>query len=87
VLRDTATHTVETFTVASNDPGAATVTASASIPTAPTNWAAIIAGGAIVDAVFTSYGSTISAQRLFAVVADETTRTVAGSGTPRKWAP
>lgn len=87
VLRDTATHTVEAFTVASNDPGAATVTASASIPTAPTNWAALVAGGAIVDVIFTSFGSTVAAQRLFAVVADETTRTVAGSGTRRKWAP
>jgi len=87
VLRDTATHTAQTFTVASNSTGSATVTATAAIPTSPTNWAAIIAGGAIVDVVFTSLGSTVTAQRLFAVVADETTRTVAGSGPPRKWAP
>ena len=87
VLRDTATHTVDSFTIASVNPATREITATAALPTAPTNWAALVAGGAIVDVVFASFGSTVTAQRLFAVVADESTRKVGGSGTPRKWAP
>ncbi|MFO0563849.1 MAG: hypothetical protein U0269_37840 [Polyangiales bacterium] len=87
VLRDTATHTADSFTISSVNPATREITATAALPTVPTNWATAVAGGAIVDVVFTSFGSTISTQRLFAVVADESTRKVAGSGSPRKWAP
>ena len=87
VLRDSATHTVDSFTVSSVNPATREITATAALPTVPTNWATLVAGGAIVDVVFASFGSTISTQRLFAVVADESTRKVSGSGTPRKWAP
>lgn len=87
VLRDSATHTVDSFTVSSVNPATREITATAALPTVPTNWATLVAGGAIVDVVFASFGSTISTQRLFAVVADESTRTVAGGGPPRKWAP
>lgn len=87
VLRDSATHTVDSFTISSVSPATREITATAALPTVPTNWATLVAGGAIVDVVFTSFGSTVTAQRLFAVVADESTRKVGGSGTPRKWAP
>ena len=87
VLRDSATHTADSFTVSSVNPATREITATAALPTVPTNWATLVAGGAIVDVVFTSFGSTVTAQRLFAVVADESTRKVGGSGTPRKWAP
>lgn len=88
VLRDTATHTVETATVASVDTTAGTITLTAAPSSSPTNWAALVASGYIVDVVFSSWASILTAQRLFAVVAAELTRTIGGTGDrPRKWAP
>jgi len=87
VLRDTATHTIEKYTVQSVNPGAGTITFASNVNTSPTNWPALASSG-IVDVVFTSYGSTITAQRLFAAVADESTRVIDGTtDRPRKWAP
>ena len=87
VLRDTATHTVEKYTVDSVDTAAGTITFDSPVDAAPTNWPSLASSG-IVDVIFTSYGSTVTAQRLFAAVADESTRVI-GSTTdrPRKWAP
>jgi hypothetical protein len=88
VLRDTATHTVETATVASVDTAAGTITLTAAPSSSPTAWATLVSTGFPVDVVFSSWGSVLSAQRLFAAVADETTRTIGGtSDSPRKWAP
>lgn len=87
VLRDTVTRTTSPLTVGAVDPYAATISATAAIPTSPVDWAALIAGGAMVDLVFRSYGECVTAQRLFAFVADETTRTLDGTERARKWAP
>lgn len=87
VLRDTATSTVESYTVASVDTAAKTITMTAAIAAAPTNWAALVAGGSIVDVVFDSFATSVAAQRVFAAVADETTRTITSGVTARRWAP
>lgn len=87
VLRDTATHTVEKYTIQSVNPGAGTITFDAPVNTSPTNWPSLASSG-IVDVIFTSYGSTVTAQRLFAAVADESTRVIdSTTDRPRKWAP
>jgi hypothetical protein len=87
VLRDTATSTVESYTVASVDTAAKTITMTAAIAAAPTNWAALVAGGSIVDVVFDNFATSVAAQRVFAAVADETTREITSGVTARRWAP
>lgn len=88
VLRDTATHTVATATVASVDTAAGTITLTAAPSSIPTSWALLVSTGYIVDVVFSSWGAILTAQRIFAAVADETSRTIGGtSDRPRKWAP
>lgn len=87
VLRDSTTRTTCPLTVGAVDPGAATISATAAIPTSPVDWPALVAGGAMVDIVFRTFGECVTAQRMFAFVADETTRTLDGTERARKWAP
>ncbi len=87
VLRDTAAFTIEKYTVDSVDTAAGTITMTSSIGAVSPNWPALASSG-IVDVIFTSYGSTVTAQRLFAAVADESTRVIdSTTDRPRKWAP
>lgn len=86
VLRDTATFTAEDYTVASVDTAARTVTMTAAINAAPTNWSALCSSG-IVDVVFDSFATSVAAQRIFAAVADETTREITSGVSARRWAP
>jgi len=46
-----------------------------------------VSSGSTVDVVFDSFATTVEAQRVFAGVADETTRAIASGVRPRKWAP
>lgn len=87
ILRDSATYTAESYTVASVDTALRTITLTSAVASAPTNWAALVSGGSIVDVVFDSYATTTSTQRVFAAVADESTRAIASGVRPRKWAP
>lgn len=87
IQRDTATHTAQSYTVSSVDTGAGTITLTSAVGAFPVNWPSLASSG-IVDVAFTSYGSTVTAQRLFAAVADETLRVIGGTADrPRKWAP
>lgn len=87
VLRDTVTRTTCPLTVGAVDPNAQTISATAPIPTSPVDWPALVAGGAMVDIVFRTFGECVTAQRMFAFVADEATRTLDGTERARKWAP
>ena len=87
VLRDTTTSTVESYTVASVDTAAKTITMTSAIAAAPTNWSALVAGGGIVDVVYDNFATSVAAQRVFAAVADETTRTITSGVAARRWAP
>lgn len=85
VLRDTATHTVESYTVASVASGSVTLTAS--VNTAPTDWPAIVAAGGFVDVVFDSWGTAVASQRVFAAVSSKTTHLIAATSPAKRWAP
>lgn len=87
VLRDSATYTSEDYVVSDVDTALRKITMTTSINTAPTNWAALIAGGSIVDVVFDSYATSVSRQRVFAAVSDETTRLITAGVVPHRWAP
>ena len=87
ILRDSATYTAESYTVSSVDTALRTITLTSAVASAPTNWAALVSSGSTVDVVFDSFATTVEAQRVFAGVADETTRAIASGVRPRKWAP
>lgn len=86
-LRDSATYTAESYTVSSVDTALRRIVLTSAVNTAPTNWPALVAGGSIVDVVFDSFATSVSAQRVFAAVADETTREIASGVSARRWAP
>ena len=86
-LRDTATYTAESYTVSSVDTALRRIALTSAVNTAPTNWPALVSGGSIVDVVFDSFATSVSAQRVFAAVADETTREIASGVSARRWAP
>ena len=87
ILRDSATYTAESYTVSSVDTALRRIVLTSAVNTAPTNWPALVAGGSIVDVVFDSFATSVSAQRVFAAVADETTREIASGVSARRWAP
>jgi len=85
VLRNTATVTEESYVVQSVASGSITLTAA--VNTAPTNWPALAGGSQPVDVVFDGYSTALASQRVFAAVGDETTRTIASVDPIQKWAP
>ncbi len=87
VLRDSATYTSEDYTVSSVDTALRRITLTSAVNTAPTNWPSLASGGSIVDVVFDSYATSVARQRIFAAVADETTRLITTGVRPHRWAP
>jgi hypothetical protein len=87
VQRDSATLTVESYTVASVDTALRRITLTTSVNTSPTNWASLASGGSIVDVVFDDYAGSQATQRVFAAVADETTGEIVSGVRAHRWAP
>lgn len=83
VLRHTATVTEESYEVLSVASGSITLTAA--VNAAPTNWPALAGGAQPVDVVFDTYSTAVAAQRVFAAVADESTRLIASTDSAQKW--
>lgn len=83
VLRHTATVTEESYTVQSVASGSIVLTAA--VNTVPTNWPALAGGAQPVDVVFDGYSTAVASQRVFAAVADESTRQIASTDPAQKW--
>lgn len=85
VLRNTATHTVESYTVASVNTAAGTIELTANVAIAPTDWITLAGGAQPVDVVFDGWATAVSAQRVFAAVGDESTRLIASTSANVRW--
>lgn len=87
IQRDTTGAVVEeAFTVLSVNTAAGTITATASIPTVPTDWPALCSSS-WVDVTFDDWSTSVTSQRVFAAVADETTELIASTSAWQRWSP
>lgn len=90
VFRGSTILTTESLVVQSVDAVAKTITMTGSVPTSPTDWAALVAGGATVDLrydVYTTSGLQ-AAQKLYAWVGSDSTGTIGGtSDRAQEWRP
>ena len=85
VLRNTASYTVESYTVASVNTVAGTIELTANVATVPTDWPALAGGDQPVDVIFDGWSTALSSQRVFAAVGDETTRQIASTSSNLRW--